>query len=114
MATMPERMRARRMPRVGPVATMEILAARFWSVESSATRGSMIWVTPVKIADRKESTKKTFKSFVIQRPSQKAIARLNSVNVNFLRGKKSAKGRTRSSPVASPAKARVGILATPA
>ena len=50
----------------------------------------------------------------MQRPSQNAMARVNSVKENFRRGKKSARGRMRRSPVASPAKARVGMFATPA
>lgn len=40
------------MPKVGPVATMEMLKALFEAVESSATSTKKSWMTPVVMAER--------------------------------------------------------------
>jgi hypothetical protein len=85
----------------------------------------------VKSADKYVSARKTLRLVVMQRPilsveldeaykrkllvsHQKEAERNMRVNVNFLLGKKSARGRINTSPVASPACAKVGIVDTPA
>lgn len=41
-----------RMPRVGPVATIEMFRARVCGVESEETRTRRIWMIPVVRAER--------------------------------------------------------------